>query len=168
VPRSLNKDVTAIDGVQVRWFAQNHPGGCQAYRFEQQDKSVVYATDNELDLDIIEDEKSPAQPGQMRQVPQSYLDFIHEADLLIADGQYTDAEYETKKGWGHPRATTVVDAAVAAGVKHLAIFHHDPMHADEDIDALIDACQQRARAHSSKLVVFGAREGVELRIDQGL
>lgn len=86
------------------------------------------------------------------------------ADLLVADGQYLDEEYPTKIGWGHPRASTVVDLALQGNVKQLAIFHHDPMHADADVDRKIVSCRERALKASKELVVFGAREGLELRI----
>ena len=89
---------------------------------------------------------------------------MKDADLLIADGQYTDAEYASKVGWGHPRATTVVDLAVQAGVRQLAVFHHDPMHSDQEVDDMIVTCNERVTAHKANLVVFGAREGLELKI----
>jgi hypothetical protein len=57
-----------------------------------------------------------------------------------------------------------VDLAVQAGVRQLAIYHHDPMHSDQEVDALIDLCNARAARHKSQLVVFGAREGLELKI----
>ena len=89
---------------------------------------------------------------------------VADSDLLIADGQYTDDEYPKKVGWGHARATTAVDLAVQAGVKQLAIYHHDPMHTDEILDQTIELCRNRVAAHGSNLVVLGAREGLELKI----
>ena len=47
------------------------------------------------------------------------------ADLVIADGQYTDEEYPNKVNWGHARANTLVDVCLEAGVKNLAVTHHD-------------------------------------------
>ena len=47
---------------------------------------------------------------------------------------------------------------------HLAIFHHDPMQSDADVEAKIQACRARAeRLGGGDLSVFGAREGIELR-----
>ena len=89
--------------------------------------------------------------------------FVADADLLIADGQYTDAEYAQRVGWGHASASSVVDLAVQARVKQCAVFHHDPMHANEVVDAKIQSCRERAQNPRSDLVVFGAREGVELK-----
>ncbi len=100
----------------------------------------------------------------LRKIPESFVRFVADADLLIGDGQYTDEEYPNKIGWGHARATTLVDLAVQAGVKQLALFHHDPMHGDDSVDASVNACQARAWAHGSDLSVFGAREGLEIKL----
>lgn len=155
-----------IEGVKVRAFEQHHPGKSYAFSFERDGVRVVYATDNELDLTLENAEEATRNLEALRKVPDDYLDFVRGADLLIADGQYTDDEYPAKVGWGHARAITAVDAAVQAGVKQLAIYHHDPMHADEDVDAKIEICRRRARRlGADDLVVFGAREGMELRLD---
>lgn len=155
----------AIDGTQVSCFEQTHPGRSFAYSFEKHGLKLVYATDNELDLKLRNADDVARDPTLLRQVDPEFVRFVAGADLLVADGQYTDAEYAGKVGWGHARAFTVVDLAVAAGVKQCAIFHHDPMHSDEAMDALIARCQARARAHGSPLVVFGAREGLALKLD---
>ena len=86
-----------------------------------------------------------------------------EADLLIADAQYDDAEYAKKKGWGHSSCFSVTDWAIRANVKNLAIFHHDPEITDKNVDAKIQTCTQRAAREGGKLTVFAAREGVELK-----
>lgn len=52
-----------------------------------------------------------------------------------------------------------------AGVQQLAIFHHDPMHSDQDVEAKVAQCRARAVAQgAASMVVFAAREGVELRL----
>lgn len=85
------------------------------------------------------------------------------ADLLIADGQYTDEEYPKKRGWGHARSSTVVDLARQAGVAQCAVFHHDPMHSDEMVDELIARAQARVDRAGGGPQVFGAREGLALK-----
>lgn len=164
VPTELESGGGRIDGVEVRAMAQVHPGGSWAFSFATQGRKVVYATDHELDLLLPDREMPERDPGAPRPLPQSLVDFVRGADLLIADGQYTDAEYLSKVGWGHPRATTVVDLAIAAGVKQLAITHHDPMQTDADVEQKIAACRARARHRAPEMVIFAAREGVELKL----
>jgi len=163
-PAELESGQGWIDGVYVRALPQTHPGGSWAFAFEAEGKKVIYATDHELDLHLPDREASMRDPMAVREMPGPLVDFCAGADLLIADGQYTDEEYRAKVGWGHPRATTVVDLAIAAGVKQLAITHHDPMQTDPDVEKKIAACRQRAALRAPELQVFAAREGVELKL----
>lgn len=153
-----------IDGVLVRSFEQCHPGGSYAYSLEKDGKKVVYATDNELDLTLADPDLPRREPNAPRILPARMVEFCRGADLLVADGQYTDSEYLRYSGWGHARATTVVDLAIQAGVKQLAIYHHDPMQSDREVEVKIEACRQRAARLGSPLFVFAAREGIELKI----
>ena len=167
VPASLGETGAAtIDGVEVRCFGLHHPGGSYAYRFDKDGYSVVYATDNEIDQTLPDPDAVVRQPEALRQVPDAFVEFCRGVDLLISDSQYTDEEYLTKVGWGHPRATTVVDLAILAGVKQVALFHHDPMHNDDDVELKIAVCKARAEALGGEMLIFGAREGMELRIDR--
>ena len=161
---TLTPEGTDIDGIMVRFIEQNHPGGSLAFSFEKNGKKVIYATDHELDDLILNKEESEKDPEALRQLPDDFVDFCHGADLLIADAQYTDAEYLEKKGWGHSRALTTVDLAVQAGVSTLALFHHDPTQSDRKVDLKVDECRRRAERLAPKLTVFGAREGIELLI----
>jgi phosphoribosyl 1,2-cyclic phosphodiesterase len=161
---NLGSGQKTIDGVLVEHREQTHPGRSFAYSFSKGGRKVAYATDNELDLVLEDPEAAKRDPARLRRIPEPFVRFAAGADLLIADGQYTDEEYPQKVGWGHARATTLVDWSIAAGVKQLAIFHHDPMHGDEAVDAIVETCQARARSHGSDLVVFGAREGLEIKL----
>ncbi|HYV31924.1 MAG TPA: MBL fold metallo-hydrolase, partial [Candidatus Binatia bacterium] len=69
-----------------------------------------------------------------------------------------------KQGWGHTSCLTAVDLAVQAGAKLLAIFHHDPTHADSFVDEIIESCRNRIKSFDSDLIVFAAREGMELEV----
>lgn len=162
--RYLDGGEAVVEGVQVRAFPQNHPGGSFGYSFSVDGKKVVYATDNEIDTDLADNDENSADSHVMRKIPDALIEFVTGSGLLIADGQYTDEEYRDKTGWGHSRASTTVDLAIQAQVRNLAIFHHEPTRADADIDRLVDSCKERARVHSSSLNVFAAREGVEHKI----
>jgi phosphoribosyl 1,2-cyclic phosphodiesterase len=163
IARTLDEE-TRIDQVTVRAFRQHHPGGSYAFAFEADGHKIVYATDNEIDLTLAHADAVQHDLGAQRNIPDDYLAFIHEADLLIADGQYTESEYPAKIGWGHSRVTTVVDAAMQANVKQLAIYHHDPMQTDADVDAKVAACHARLAQFGASVAVFAAREGLEIRV----
>ncbi|HET9954405.1 MAG TPA: MBL fold metallo-hydrolase [Polyangiaceae bacterium] len=162
--RHFENNELHVGDVRVRCLEQVHPGRSFAYSFECDGKKVVYATDSELDLSIRNREETDRDPSLLRQLPPELVDFIGGADLLIGDAQYTDLEYPARVGWGHPRANTVVDLAVQAGVKQCALFHHDPMQHDQAVDEKVQTGRDRAVAHASQLGVFGAREGLELKL----
>jgi phosphoribosyl 1,2-cyclic phosphodiesterase len=152
-----------VEKVQVRAIPLNHPGGCHGYSFERDGVKIVYATDNELEIqprDTFPDSKNEGPP---RQIPSALLDAVRGADLLILDAQFSDALYAARKGWGHSSCLSATDCALQAEVKQLALFHHDPESTDADIDAMVKSCNERVAKHRGKLTVFAAREGVELK-----
>ncbi len=164
IPDALEKDGKIIEGVKVKCIPQIHHGPSYGYSFEKDGHKVVYATDSELDLELGNKEAVAADLSIPRKVPKRFVDFVRGADLLIADGQYTDHEYQSKVTFGHPRATTLVDLALQAGVRQLAVTHHDPMQSDDMVSSKIDACRARVKQLGGDLVVFAAREGFELQI----
>ncbi len=159
-----NHQKSSFGQINVTCYEQNHPGTSYAYAFECEGKKVVYATDNEIDLTLENGDRVADHPDELRRPPIEFLRFIEGADLLIADGQYTDEEYLHKVGWGHARANTVVNVAVQAGVKQCAVFHHDPLHDDLRLEQIMRQGRRRAEAHGAQLALFGAREGLELKL----
>ena len=85
------------------------------------------------------------------------------ADLVIHDAQYTTEEYPARLGWGHSTVDYATDAALAAGARQLALFHHDPTHQDEMLDELEVKAKTRASV-AGGLDVFMAREGMTLEV----
>ena len=162
-PDHLNNGNRDINGVTVDFFNTHHPGGSLAYSISCNGKKVVYSTDNELDMILLNRDATLADTNIPRRAPPELLKFLSNADLVIADGQYTDAEYPTKINWGHARANTLVDVCLEAGVKNLAVTHHDPMHSDDMVDTKIQDCRDRVARFGGHLIVFGAREGVTLK-----
>jgi phosphoribosyl 1,2-cyclic phosphodiesterase len=131
-----------LGAAHVRAAAARHPNGCLAYRVTLDGRSVVYATDTEHD-------------GGGALDPE-LLELSRGADVLIYDAQYTEAEYATRRGWGHSTAAAGARLAAAAGVSQLVLFHHDPSHDDRHIAAIESAT--RALFPST----IAAREGLEL------
>jgi phosphoribosyl 1,2-cyclic phosphodiesterase len=152
-----------VNGVRVRSIPLNHPGGCCGYLFEKNGRKIVYATDNELDMPASAKSSGATSADSLRSAPPALVEAVMGADLLIADAQYDDAQYAAKKGWGHSSCFSVTDLAVQAGVRNLALFHHDPESTDRDIDTKVLACTHRATRLGGTPVIFAARESVELK-----
>jgi phosphoribosyl 1,2-cyclic phosphodiesterase len=159
----LNGGRKNIEGVDVRSFALNHPGGCFGFCFEKDGRKIVYATDNELEIQAGDLFPDLENSGPLRRFPAELVRVAQEADLMILDAQYDEAGYAAKRKWGHSCCFSATDLAVRANAKNLALFHHDPECVDAAVDQKVEACRRRAARHGSDLKVFAAREGVELK-----
>jgi phosphoribosyl 1,2-cyclic phosphodiesterase len=142
-------DQVNIGDVTVSTGCLNHPGGAMGYRVSWGDYAVAYITDTEHFGDRLD--------------PQ-VLALANQADVLIYDSTYTDAEYThpktSKAGWGHSTWQEGVKIAQAARVKKLVIFHHDPSHNDQFMDEI----EQQAIAVFPGSIV--AKEGMKILVDQ--
>lgn len=137
-------DEETFYGAKVTAAPQHHkvPGGSYGLRVEDQSGVIVICTDAEhfggIDGNIVE--------------------LARDADLLIHDGQYTDAEYIRHKGWGHSSWRHCAEVARLANVHRLIITHHDPDHDDAFLQAMEAECQ--AVFPNSSF----AREGMEILV----
>ena len=109
-------------GIVVRTAVLNHPNGATGYRIEYGGKSACYVTDTE---------HVPGAPDR------NVLALIAGAYIVIYDCMYTDEEYaKSYVGWGHSTWQEGVRLCKSAGVKKLVVFHHDPDHDDDRLDAI--------------------------------
>jgi phosphoribosyl 1,2-cyclic phosphodiesterase len=142
-----------LGGVEFDTLSSLHPGRALVYRLSHGGKRIVYATDNELPLGW----KSAG--GSAAFEVERFVRFFEAADVLIHDAQFTPDELERRRGWGHSAWPDVVDLAVAAGVKQLVLFHHDPDHSDEVLDEIQTHAHRKVTASGSTLKCSLAREG---------
>jgi len=137
----------------------NHPALTLGYRLEADGCAVVYASDHEPHAISASAEQTTAHLEDRR-----HVQFLEDADLVIHDAQYTLAEFPAKLGWGHSPIETVVDYAVAARARRLALHHHDPFRDDDAVERLADGARRRAALAAPGLEVFAAREGMEIEL----
>ncbi len=128
-------------GVVIRTAPLNHPNRATGYRVEYDGRSICYITDTEHVIGTPD---------------RNILDLIQGADLVIYDSTYTDDEYPTYAGFGHSTWQEGVRLADAAAVKTLVIFHHEPTHDDDRMDAIA------AEAEVMRPGTIVAREGMVL------
>ncbi len=158
------------DGISLVTKYLNHPILCLAYRFEYKGSVFCTAYDTEPYTNIFcTDSNDPsydealAEEGEFVAKEQNAVleQFFAGVDFLVYDAQYTEEEYEgSKVGWGHTPVEYAIKASKKAGVKKLALFHHEPMRTDEQINDL-------AKVHCSTgeeggMEVFFAQEGMEI------
>ena len=118
-------ETVKLGDVTVENALLNHPGESVGYRVSYQDKAAAYITDTEHFSDRLD---------------ENVLRLAQDADVMIYDATYTEAEYHdpksSKVGWGHSTWQEAVKVAQAANVKTLVIFHHDPAHDDDFMDQI--------------------------------
>jgi CheY-like chemotaxis protein/phosphoribosyl 1,2-cyclic phosphodiesterase len=157
----LPEGVHDIDGIPVKSQYLNHPATTLGYRIEADGVSVAYICDHEpFSPDLW---RPDCKPGRIQSFlhagDRRHAEFLAGADLVIHDAQYTPEEYPGKKNWGHSTYEYVVEVAATAGVKSLALTHHDPLHDDEFLDRLQDRARNFAAKLGSPMHVFCANEG---------
>lgn len=131
----------------------NHRGPTLGYRITDGGVTIAYIPDHEPAL-------GQRLEGSAREWI-SGLGLAHDADLLIHDCQYTEAEYEDRLGWGHSAVSDTMAFARASGAKRLALFHHDPLHDDATVGAIVEDARSQA---GGSLEVAAAREGQTLEL----
>jgi ribonuclease BN (tRNA processing enzyme) len=68
-----------------------------------------------------------------------------------------------KETWGHCTIDYAVLVAKEAGAKRLALFHHDPGHSDDELDAILDSARCTA-LHFGVPEVFSAYENLRVSL----
>jgi ribonuclease BN (tRNA processing enzyme) len=124
----------ALGGANVLAMPILHPGPTVGYRIEDGGRVLTYLTDHE-----------PALGADLATVGPEWISghaLAHGADVLIHDCQYTEDEYEDHRGWGHSSTAHVATFAERAGAERLLLFHHDPLHTDEDLDLILDRVRE--------------------------
>jgi ribonuclease BN (tRNA processing enzyme) len=115
-----------IDGARFSSNAIIHPGPTVGYRIESKGRVLAYLTDHE-----------PALGADLEADSSDWISgfaLAHRADVLVHDCQFTPREYENRLGWGHSTTEHVARFAAKAEVDRLLLFHHDPMHSDDQLD----------------------------------
>lgn len=152
--RLITEDAVAFlrdHGFHITRIATNHPGGAYGYRIENDSRSVVYLTDNELD-----------PPDQKDTVFNDYVQFCKHADVLIHDAQYIENDMPLKHGWGHSLVSQACKLAAKAGVKQLILYHHDPERTDDQLDLIQADARNWFQKNKQEIQCFVAYEGLVL------
>lgn len=144
----LDDGDVAIGNAKVQVRGVPHCGPTNGYRVAWDGVTVAYLSDHQ-------------GPAEGTAIAESVLELCDEVDLLIHDAQYTPEEFRERAHWGHCTVDYAVHVARESGAKRLALFHHDPSHCDDQIDALLARAQALA-ARGSIDEVVAAAEGLTI------
>ena len=131
---TLEGGAFTIADVEIRPLPLHHPQGVMGYRLERDGRSLVIATDHEIGNPDID---------------RAMVEWAGGADVLLHDAQYTAADYEAHRGWGHSTWERAIEIARAADVGELVMVSHDPSRTDAQIDALVAEARQHFPALSA-------------------
>ena len=175
--QNLKDEPVQIGDFRVSPQYLNHPITMLGYRIECDGKTVAYTGDNEPYYDTIyggvdpeeldEDELADYEDvrREVAEANAAIVAFARDADLLVADCQYTDEEYPSKVGWGHSYTSFVEQLAIDANVGQLAMFHHDPMRSDDELEEIENKVRQSLRDRTDgRIKGFAAAEGLEVKL----
>ena len=141
------------EGYRVLAREVPHKGGrAFGYRVERDGAVLAYVSDHSPTS------IGPGPDGLGERHPAA-MELAAGADLLITDAQHLAAEFPDVGYLGHASVEYDVAWAREAGVRTLALFHHDPWRTDAEVDAI----EARARSLAGPdLAVVAAREGLAL------
>ena len=154
---SANVEIRPIPDGQNAWelnsasifrYPMNHPGSGSAYLIEADGAKIAYITDNEL-----------YPPYRKETDFLQWVNFAMGADLIIHDAQYLVSDMPGKSGWGHSIAEEAVKLALACGARKLALYSHDHIRTDDQVDEIESHCKDVIEVAESDLDVFASREG---------
>lgn len=141
--KTIGSEAIVVKGIKVSACPLNHPQGSIAYRLEEKNTSIVFATDTEHPPEGVD--------GWL-------AEFASRASCLVYDAMFTPEEYAFgKKGWGHSTWLAGLETARAAKARKLVFSHFNPEHSDKDIH-LIERIARRTFSNAAC-----AREGKRLR-----
>jgi len=149
--RDLREEALHFGPARIDSMLLSHPGNCLGYRLTARGRIVCYITDNEL--------YPPGSTRHNARYVEHLAAFCKDADVLITDTTYRDAEYPAKMDWGHSAVSQVADLAARANVKQLHLFHHDPDQTDDDIDRKLEDMRQALAKLGSRVQCEAPAEG---------
>ena len=142
-----------IAGFKVRPILQYHHGDSYGYRFTRDGRSLVYSTDCEHKFELLD-------------ADYPFVEFFRDADLLIFDSMYSFADaISVKADWGHSSNMVAVELAQLAHVKHLVLFHHEPVYDDRMLETILGETirfEELSRDGGPALRISSAYDGLEI------
>jgi phosphoribosyl 1,2-cyclic phosphodiesterase len=124
-----------IGPARIRAASVTHRGPTLGYRITDGEESLCYIPDHEpgLGADLATDDADWI----------SGFELARGATLLLHDCQYADDEYDDHVGWGHSRLSDTLLFARRVEAERVMLFHHDPLHSDDFLDAFTGTALSR-------------------------
>jgi len=161
----LTEKEILLGDIKVNSKYLNHPVLTLGYKFEYNGKvfSTCYDTEPYANDFNPEDEDIYKEAQQtVDEMNKKLISFLRGSDLVIYDSQYTKKDF--MKGWGHSTIDDAIHNCLKAGVKKMAIFHHDPKRTDDQLDDMLVYAKELVSKCGGNMEVFISEEGLTVNI----
>jgi phosphoribosyl 1,2-cyclic phosphodiesterase len=148
------KEEWELGAIRLKAQPVNHPGPTLGYRLEENGKVLTYISDHEPALGV---DLATVSPDWI-----SGYALAERADVLFHDAQYTEEEYPERTGWGHSSVAHTVTFGLIAKVRRLLMFHHDPLHSDAQLEAMLVRARELWGQERNGLAL--SYEGMEIEV----
>lgn len=146
------EEVSFEDGMKISYHPLKHPGGSFAYKFVENGKTFIFATDAEF-------------TGTDMETIIGMSEFFGNADILVLDTQYTLDESFKKFDWGHTCYTMAVNSATIWNIKKLVLTHHEPDYSDQKVFGILEESKEhKFHLGGPPLEIVLAREGMQINL----
>ena len=168
--KKLTEMKFATGKLEIHAAFVNHPGVCAGYRIFTSAGSIAFLPDYEpYEFFLHSTKGTQLNPEQAKKTASDrragLVEFLRGSDILILDAQYTDEEYEAHIGWGHGSISSAVSLALDAEVQTLLLFHHDPNHDDQTVEAMEGYARELVAKSGRPLEIAAAQEGSEILLE---
>ena len=157
----LPEQTIKIGQTSVETKKVNHSKGTLAFKISENDKTIVYMTDNEIKY---EEKDNHINSTTLSTLNEDIIEFCNNSDYLIHDSMYSFKDFKSKKGWGHSNNISVAYLSLLAGIKNLFLFHFDPDYSDEEVNNMLEETNRIFTVNDSKINCYASKEGLEIEI----
>jgi len=148
-----------FESYTIEYMWATHTVPTAVYKIRAGDKSIIFCPDNEL----MQDDGLNTVKFQ-----KAFRAFIHEADLLIHDGQFSRESYKSRIGWGHSAWEDVLELAVQENVERLILTHHDPDNDDEKLATIEEMMMEKAGSEFTELSLAKEGQTISLPLNKAI
>ena len=149
-----------LDGAVIDTFNVYHSSPTLTFKIKENGKTIVYMTDNELDVPAESDNNSGEK---LREKNKELINFCKGCDYLIHDMMFEDFDIN-KSGWGHSSSKALIQFGIMAGVKNIILFHYNPAYTDSKIDGIVAQTQFWLKQYDASTNCIAAREGLKISL----
>jgi len=152
-------ETVEISNHKISMRLNDHPGKAYSFKIHNGERSIVYMTDSEVNIDNIDIFET------------YYAKFLEGVDILVFDAQYdyleSYSELSDKAGWGHSSSIIGVDICNTFKINKLLLFHYDPSNIDREIFRHYEQAvyYRKSNQYEYPKEIYNSIEGNEYTVD---